>query len=48
MTHEREPNGEHPEGPEWDEDLPDAWETPVANGPFDLQPATDEDDWDHG
>lgn len=46
MTHEREPNEEAAGGPEHDESLPNAWEVPVADGPDDLAPMTDEDDWD--
>lgn len=46
MTFEREPDDEAPDGPEHDSRLPDAAAVPCAPGPFDLQPATDPDDWE--
>lgn len=45
MTHERIPNGEG-ESPETDESLPNAWEIPVSDGPDDLDPMTDPEDWE--
>lgn len=45
MTHERDPNLEA-ERPELDDKLPDAWEIPTGDGPDDVEPMTDPEDWD--
>jgi hypothetical protein len=46
MTHEHSENDEAEGGPQHDHRLPNAWEIPVADGPDDLDPVDQPDDWD--
>jgi hypothetical protein len=46
VTHEYEPNDETTGGPQHDDRLPDAYLIPVGDGPDDVDPLTDPDDWD--
>lgn len=47
MTHERVANNEA-DRPELDDTLPNAWGIPTGDGPDDVDPMTDPEDWDHG